>query len=80
MLFVKKKDTSLVYACSFQYGGGKVIRPGDKLETKEDKEAREKRSRELVAAYRKKMGLDVDPKLIAECKQVFLKENCKTTN
>ncbi|KAJ3687941.1 hypothetical protein LUZ61_017105 [Rhynchospora tenuis] len=51
------------------YGGGKVIRPGDILETKEDKEAKEKRSRELVAAYKSKMGLDVDPKLIAECQK-----------
>ncbi|KAJ4772565.1 cytochrome C oxidase subunit [Rhynchospora pubera] len=51
------------------YGGGKVIRPGDILETKEDKEAKEQRSRELVTAYKSKMGLDVDPKLIAECQK-----------
>jgi allophanate hydrolase subunit 2 len=66
------------YFLTIQYGGGKVIRPGDELETKEDKEAKQKRTREVVAAYRKKMGLDVDPKLIAECKKVFLR-NCKNS-
>ncbi|XP_078179307.1 cytochrome C oxidase subunit [Carex rostrata] len=57
------------------YGGGKVIRPGDELETKEAKEAKEKRSRELIAAYRSKAGLDVDPKLIAECQKSLREGN-----
>lgn len=70
--FICQKPQIIGYVCSFQYGGGKVIRPGDELETKEAKEAKEKRSRELIAAYRSKAGLDVDPKLIAECQKVLL--------
>lgn len=56
----------------FQYGGGKVIRPGEQLETAEDKAAKEARTRQLIAAYTKKIGLNIDPKLKAECEQVFL--------
>lgn len=50
--FICQKTQIIVYVCSFQYGGGKVIRPGDELETKEAKEAKEKRSRELIAVRR----------------------------
>lgn len=40
------------------------------LETEEDKAAKEARTRQLLAAYKKKFGLDVDPKLKLECEKV----------
>ncbi|KAL8098315.1 uncharacterized protein LOC141684009 isoform X2 [Apium graveolens] len=53
------------------YGGGKVIRPGEALETAEDKAAKEARTRQLLAAYKKKVGLNIDPKLKSECQKVL---------
>lgn len=53
-----------------QYGGGRTIRPGDALETPEDKAAKEAHSRQLIAAYKRKFGLNMDPKLKAECEKV----------
>lgn len=55
-----------------QFGGGRVIRPGDVLETTEDRAAKEARTRELLAAYKKKMGLSIDAKLKSECEKVLI--------
>ena len=44
------------------YGGGRTIRPGDALESAEEKEARLKRQRAALESYRKKVGLVVDPR------------------
>ncbi|KAE8695484.1 receptor protein kinase CLAVATA1-like [Hibiscus syriacus] len=49
------------------FGGGRTIRPGEVLETEEDRNAKNERTRQLLAAYKKKVGLNVDPKLISEC-------------
>ncbi|KAL4600757.1 hypothetical protein ACB092_11G221900 [Castanea dentata] len=53
------------------FGGGRVIRPGEVLETAEEKAAKETRTRQLLAAYRSEMGLDVDPKLKSECEEAL---------
>ena len=53
-----------------QFGGGRVIRPGEVLETADDKAAKEARTRQLLAAYKTKIGLNIDPKLKSECDQV----------
>lgn len=55
-----------------QFGGGRVIRPGDQLETAEDKIAKEKQTKELIAAYRKKMGFTIDAQTKLECEKVYL--------
>ncbi|CAL1411700.1 unnamed protein product [Linum trigynum] len=49
------------------FGGGKTIRPGDVLETEEERASKDARTRQMVAAYRKKVGLNIDPKLKSEC-------------
>ncbi|KAH9602437.1 hypothetical protein KSS87_003380 [Heliosperma pusillum] len=51
------------------FGGGRTIRPGEALATAEDRSAKEAKSRQLLAAYKRKIGLNVDPKLKAECKK-----------
>ena len=53
-----------------QYGGGRVIRPGDVLESKEEKAAREARTKKIIDAYKEKMGENVDPKVKAKCEKV----------
>ncbi|CAO2816190.1 unnamed protein product [Amaranthus hypochondriacus] len=53
------------------FGGGRNIRPGEALETPEDKAAKQARTRQLIAAYKRKMGLNIDPKLKAECEKSF---------
>lgn len=53
-----------------QFGGGRVIKPGEVLETAEDKAAKEARTRQLLAAYKSKRGLNIDPKLKSECEEV----------
>ncbi|XP_071725087.1 uncharacterized protein [Rutidosis leptorrhynchoides] len=53
------------------FGGGKVIRPGDVLETEEDRAAKDERTRQLVAAYKKKAGLTIDQKLKSECEKAL---------
>ncbi|BAT90962.1 hypothetical protein LR48_Vigan08g175300 [Vigna angularis] len=53
------------------FGGGRVIRPGDVLETEEEKAAKEARTKQLLAAYKKKMGLNIDPKLKSECEETL---------
>jgi hypothetical protein len=54
-----------------QYGGGRTIRPGESLETEEERQVREAKTQKLLANYKKKMGLDVDPKIKAEAEQVM---------
>ena len=53
-----------------QFGGGRVINPGEALETAEEKAAKDARTRELIAAYKKKVGMNVHPKLKSECEEV----------
>lgn len=53
------------------FGGGRVIQPGDSLETEEDRAAKDKRTRQLIAEYKKKMGLNIDAKLKAECEKIL---------
>ncbi|CAL5417290.1 unnamed protein product [Camellia sinensis] len=53
------------------FGAGRVIRPGEMLETSEDKSAKEERTRELLAAYKSKVGLSIDLKLKSECKKAL---------
>ncbi|XVF24215.1 hypothetical protein REPUB_Repub13aG0108500 [Reevesia pubescens] len=53
------------------YGGGRTIRPGEVLETEEDRAAKNERTRQLLSAYKKKVGLNVDPKLRSECEKAL---------
>ncbi|KAH7864038.1 hypothetical protein Vadar_024923 [Vaccinium darrowii] len=53
------------------YGGGRTIRPGEVLETAEVQAAKNARTRELVAEYRRKRDSSIDPKLISECEEVL---------
>ncbi|XP_020273655.1 uncharacterized protein LOC109848526 isoform X4 [Asparagus officinalis] len=53
------------------FGGGRTIQPGEVLETVEDKTAKQKRTRELIAAYKRKMGLSIDAKTKAECEKAL---------
>lgn len=81
----EKEDTSNIYKpkvstwgvfprpgnISKTFGGGRVIRPGDQLETAEDKIAKEKQTKELIAAYRKKMGFTIDAQTKLECEKAL---------
>ncbi|XP_028192602.1 uncharacterized protein LOC114378242 [Glycine soja] len=51
------------------FGGGRVIRLGEVLETEEEKAVKEARTEQLHAADKKKVGLNVDPKLKYECEE-----------
>lgn len=53
-----------------QFGGGRTIRPGEVLETEEEKAVKEARTRQLIAAYKRTIGLNIDPKLKLECEKV----------
>ncbi|KAH9568890.1 hypothetical protein CY35_03G102400 [Sphagnum magellanicum] len=53
------------------YGGGRTIRPGESLETPQEKEAREARTKKLLDDYRRKMGLDIDPELKMQCEKIL---------
>ncbi|KAG5028479.1 hypothetical protein JHK87_011993 [Glycine soja] len=55
-----------------QFGGGRVICPGEVLESKEEKVIKEARTKMLLAAYNNKTGLNVDPKLKSECKDTSM--------
>ena len=55
-----------------QFGGGRNIRPGEVLETAEERAAKEARTRQLLAAYKKKVGLSIDAKLKSECEKVSI--------
>ncbi|XP_002973676.2 uncharacterized protein LOC9642587 [Selaginella moellendorffii] len=55
------------------FGGGRTIKPGEELETDEEKKAREAKTKELLAEYRRKMGLDIDPRVSSECQEIMSK-------
>lgn len=57
------------------YGGGRTIKPGEQLETEEEKKARDARTKEVLAAYYKKIGLDVDPQIKADCAKALQQGN-----
>lgn len=42
------------------------------LEAAEDRVKKEKRTKELIAAYKSKMGLTIDPKIKAVCEKVYV--------
>ena len=54
------------------YGGGKNIRPGQRLESEEQEKARELSFKLAMHQYREKMGLDVDPEIEAEAEKEYL--------
>ncbi|CAA2953568.1 uncharacterized protein LOC105169554 [Olea europaea subsp. europaea] len=56
---------------SKSFGGGRNILPGEALETAEDRAAKEARTRQLLAAYKSKIGLRIDPKLKIECEEAL---------
>lgn len=43
------------------------------LETAESKAAKDARTKKMIAAYKRQMGLNIDPKLKAECEKVCFK-------
>ncbi|KAL3622595.1 hypothetical protein CASFOL_034006 [Castilleja foliolosa] len=53
------------------YGGGKTIRPGEALETADERAAKEARTKQLVTAYKSKIGLNIDPKVKSECQKAL---------
>lgn len=53
-----------------QYGGGRNIKPGQKLETEDEKVARETKTKKLLDDYKKMLGLDMTPKDRARCERV----------
>nr|GMD29709.1 uncharacterized protein LOC109155969 isoform X2 [Ipomoea batatas]GME16990.1 uncharacterized protein LOC109155969 isoform X2 [Ipomoea batatas] len=53
------------------FGGGRTLNPGEALETTEEKAAKQARSRQLLAAYKAKKGLVIDPKLKLECQKAL---------
>ncbi|CAN8287244.1 unnamed protein product [Cochlearia groenlandica] len=53
------------------FGGGRTLRPGDSVETAEERIARENRSKQLLIAYKESIGLNVDPKLKLECEKAL---------
>lgn len=55
-----------------QYGGGRNIKPGQTLETEEEKIARETKTKKLLDDYKKKLGLDMAPKDRARCERVSI--------
>ena len=55
-----------------QYGGGRNIKPGQKLETDEERIARETKTKKLLDDYKKKLGLDMSPKDRARCERVSI--------
>lgn len=60
----------LIHLIYFQFGGGRNIKPGESLETAEDRATKEAHTRQLLAAYKSKIGLNIDPKLKSECEEV----------
>ncbi|GHP09413.1 hypothetical protein PPROV_000814800 [Pycnococcus provasolii] len=53
------------------FGGGRTIRPGQALESDEDKAAREKKFKEQLAKFRENAGLVVDDEQIAAYDEAF---------
>ena len=63
-----------------QYGGGRNIKPGQKLETEEEKVARETKTKKLLDEYRKKLGLDMAAKDRARCERISMSSLCVDVN
>ncbi|TMX00463.1 hypothetical protein EJD97_000776, partial [Solanum chilense] len=53
------------------FGGGRTIRPGEVLESAEEKASKLARTRELLAAYKSRVGLTIDPNLKLECEKAL---------
>ncbi|KAL3829779.1 hypothetical protein ACJIZ3_018581 [Penstemon smallii] len=53
------------------YGGGRTLRPGEALETAEEKAAKQARTKQLLAAYKSKFGLNIDPKIKSDCEKAL---------
>ncbi|XP_073038412.1 uncharacterized protein [Primulina eburnea] len=53
------------------YGGGRTIRPGEALESKEERAAKEARTRQMLDAYKSITGLNIDPELKAVCEKAL---------
>uniref|UniRef100_K3Z7J5 Uncharacterized protein n=1 Tax=Setaria italica TaxID=4555 RepID=K3Z7J5_SETIT len=54
------------------YGGGRNIRLGGETQSAEEKAAKDKRTKELIAAYRNRQNMVVDAKTKAECIEVLI--------
>uniref|UniRef100_A0A0E0HDR3 Uncharacterized protein n=1 Tax=Oryza nivara TaxID=4536 RepID=A0A0E0HDR3_ORYNI len=61
------------------YGGGRNIRLGGETRSAEEKAAKDKRTKELIAAYRNSQNMIVDAKTKAECTEA-LKEGDELMN
>ena len=67
--------------CCVQFGGGRNLKPGEALETAEEKAAKEARTRQLIAEYKRKTGMNIDAKLKSECEEVcFCQILCPNCN
>ncbi|KAF2930540.1 uncharacterized protein [Oryza sativa Japonica Group] len=62
-----------------KYGGGRNIRLGGETRSAEEKAAKDKRTKELIAAYRNSQNMIVDAKTKAECTEA-LKEGDELMN
>ncbi|XP_062179817.1 uncharacterized protein LOC133884429 isoform X2 [Phragmites australis] len=54
------------------YGGGRNIRRGGETQSAEEKAAKDKRTRELISAYRNRQNMIIDAKTKAECTETEL--------
>ncbi|CAH9098996.1 unnamed protein product [Cuscuta epithymum] len=62
------------------FGGGRTLKPGEELETAEVKAAKDARTRQLLVAYKSKMGMTVDPRLELESEKVDGSWEAKRSN
>lgn len=53
------------------FGGGRTLRPGDSVETAEERIVREEKTKKLLIAYKESLGLNIDPKLKLECEKAI---------
>ncbi|XP_057807814.1 uncharacterized protein LOC131022383 isoform X2 [Salvia miltiorrhiza] len=53
------------------FGGGRTLRPGDALETAEERAAKDARTMQLLADYKRQFGLNIDPELKSECEKAL---------
>ncbi|XP_020884349.1 uncharacterized protein LOC9315097 [Arabidopsis lyrata subsp. lyrata] len=53
------------------FGGGRTLRPGDSVETAEERIVREKQTKKFLIAYKESIGLNIDPKLKLECEKAI---------
>eukprot|EP00252_Welwitschia_mirabilis_P005150 TRINITY_DN1558_c0_g1_i4.p1 TRINITY_DN1558_c0_g1~~TRINITY_DN1558_c0_g1_i4.p1 ORF type:complete len:409 (-),score=95.24 TRINITY_DN1558_c0_g1_i4:415-1641(-) len=57
------------------YGGGKIIQPGDVLESDVERASHEEKTKKLLEKYKIKMGLKVDPNVKEACEKVLEEGN-----